>query len=596
MSITTKIWHPRLHFLFPNLPAFPIDPEGMLDTLVKLAIRAEQVTQAKQGLTETFTINGVTDVAYAFLFGTTTASPEADARDSLAQQLRTDQAGVLALVETALREATATTPAAATAGGVPLDDPKQFSMSWTIFPGVYQSGLRLLPSWASSLTDADAATEQFWPTIAQWGSAFNLLIAEKVTASKRDALRGNFQASWTSDLDRLSADGKLYVIDMSRFEALQPGATRFTPSTVTLLGQDSQTKALTPIAILVSGYRGKDRQDFRRATATDGAWLYALQAAKTSISVFGIWLGHVYHWHLVTAAMQMTMLNTLPSGHAIHQFLAPQSKYAIPFDDLLVLLWPHIAPPTSISNALEFLQLANDYSAGRSYFDDDPKTTLTNLGLVEADFTVHTPWDQYPVAQHLLAVWSLTETYVNSVVQATYTSDAAVAADHDLQAWITASSCPDGGNIRGLPEMNSRAALASVLTSLLYRVTVHGISRLNSTANPALTFVANLPHCLQRCDIPAPNAKLLTKELLSYLPYTKTIGEAVNFYFTFVFSPPYEPFIPLTGVDTDLFFPGDERDSRDIALIQFRIGLAEFIDRYQPDTPQRFQWPLNIET
>jgi len=42
-------------------------------------------------------------------------------------------------------------------------------------------------------------------------------------------------------------------------------------------------------------------------SASPGAWLYALQAAKTSVTVYGIWLGHVYHWHLVTAAMQMTM-------------------------------------------------------------------------------------------------------------------------------------------------------------------------------------------------------------------------------------------------------------------------------------------------
>jgi hypothetical protein len=341
---------------------------------------------------------------------------------------------------------------------------------------------------------------------------------------------------------------------------------------------------------------GQGLQIFTRATATDGAWLYALQAAKASITVFGIWLGHVYHWHLVTAAMQMTMFNTLPTDHPIYQLLAPQSKYAIPFADVLLLLWSEIAPPTSISTPFQFLELANDYGAGRSYFDDDPKTTLASLGLVEADFTLKAPWDQYPVVQRLLAVWGLTETYVNSYVQATYPTDALVAGDRFLQAWIAASSAPDEGNIRGLPEMNGRTALARVLASLIYRVTVHGISRLNSTANPALTFIANFPHCLQLPDIPAPSLPLDTKALLAYLPNTETISEAVNFYFTFVFSPPYEPFIPLSGVDTALFFPGGAPDPRNLALIQFRNGLAGFINDYEPESPQRFQWPLNIET
>jgi hypothetical protein len=91
---------------------------------------------------------------------------------------------------------------------------------------------------------------------------------------------------------------------MSRFEALRAqqarGACRFTPSTVTLLTQDPGTKALTPTAVLVSGYQGQGGQRFTRGNATDGAWLYALQAAKASIAVFGVWLGHVCHCDLVT--------------------------------------------------------------------------------------------------------------------------------------------------------------------------------------------------------------------------------------------------------------------------------------------------------
>lgn len=117
-----------------------------------------------------------------------------------------------------------------------------------------------------------------------------------------------------------------------------------------------------------------------------------------------------------------------------------------------------------------------------------------------------------------------------------------------------------------------------------------------STANPALTFVANFPHCLQRSDIPGPRTRLGPQTLLTYLPNTETIGEAVNFYFTFAFSTPYEPFIPLGGANTELFFPGGAGDVRNRALIKLRNRLAAFMDDYQPDPVQRFQWPRNIET
>jgi hypothetical protein len=144
--------------------------------------------------------------------------------------------------------------------------------------------------------------------------------------------------------------------------------------------------------------------------------------------------------------------------------------------------------------------------------------------------------------------------------------------------------------------MDSRDALRRTLTSHVYRITAHGISRLNSTSNPALTFVANYPHCLQRTDMPSPRAAISTKTLLSYLPKTDTIGQSLNFYFIFAFSPPYESFIPLGGVDSELFFPGGSADPRNQALIRLRNGLAAFIKDYQPGMPQRFQWPRNIET
>src|SRR5262249_12534035 len=209
-----------------------------------------------------------------------------------------------------------------------------------------------------------------------------------------------------------------------------------------------------------------------------------------------------------------------------------------------------------------------------------------------------TAWDQYPVVQRLLAVWDLVESYVAAFVDATYRSDGAVAADGSLRAWIATASSSDpsaGGNIRGLPQMESRAALARVLTSLIYRITIHGISNLNSTVNPAATFVANFPHCLQRTDIPNPRARIDPKTLLGYLPTTDTISNAVNFFFTFPFSTPIEPFIPLGGVASDLFFRGGPGEKRNRALIDLRRGLAAFIDDYQPRMPQRFQWPLNVE-
>jgi hypothetical protein len=421
-----------------------------------------------------------------------------------------------------------------------------------------------------------------------------------VTPARARALRKTFGSVWQRELQAPYAQGELYVIDMSLFESLAPqavnGADRFTPATVTALVRDPQTRTLTPVAVSVAGQNGAGRTAFTGASSSDGAWLYALQAAKVSITVYGIWLGHVYQWHLVTAAMLMTMINALPPTHPISLMMTPHSGSLIGFDDVLLQGWSEIAPPTSLSTATQFLALANDFAAGRSYFDDDPPTALRALGLRRRDFTRTTAWDRYPVAAQTLEIWGLVSDYVTSCVQAAYPSDASVAADTALQTWIQAASAPTVGNISGLPAPQSRATLERILTSLLYRITVHGSSRMFSASNPSHTFVANFPHTLQRTDIPRPRRPLSTTQLLTYLPNVESIGEAVGFYFTFAFSPPYESFIPLGGVNSELFFPGGPRGARNRALIRFRNGLLGFISRYQPDARQTFQWPRDIET
>jgi Lipoxygenase len=586
---------------YPHLPAVPLDKKGVPDTLARLQLRAKQTTQAKQGLTRVFEINGVRRPAYTFLYGSATGQAQSDAMRSMEESLAANPDQLPGLINQRLGQRD---DAAAPTRPLSLESPRQFSLSWTQFPDVLGPGRRHLSDWASSLTDADSATRQFWPMIAKHGFGYNLIIPERVRGDRADELRHEFGDAWTRKVRAALEAGNLYVIDMSRFERLQPpqsvnGAPRFTPGTVTLLIRDPQKKSLEPVAIIVAGHKGSGRQVYPRDTATNGAWLYALQAAKASVTLFGVWLGHVYQWHIVTCAMQMTMFNTLPTSHPIYQLLAPQSKFAIEFDDALLLLWSHIAPPTPLTTANDFLALANDFADGRAYFDDDPTTTLSRLGLRERDFTVKTAWDKYPVVQRLLQIWDLVGTYVQQFVSTTYASDVAVAGDRNLQRWMataSSSNASTGGNIRGLPRVNSRAALENILRSLLYRITIHGISRLNSTSNPALTFVANFPHCLQRTDIPSPTAQIGTKELIGYLPNTNTIAGSIDFYYVFTYSTPYESFVPLGGAPTELFFSGGRDEPRNRALIDLRSGLASFIREYQPDMNERFQWPRNIET
>jgi hypothetical protein len=47
------------------------------------------------------------------------------------------------------------------------------------------------------------------------------------------------------------------------------------------------------------------------------------------------------------------------------------------------------------------------------------------------------------------------------------------------------------------------------------------------------------------------------------------------------------------GTEIDLFF---EDAVSNQALTEFRRFIAGFIERFQPETPQVWQWPRNVET
>ena len=364
-----------------NVPAIPLDFVGMLDTLIKLGGKVKQREQALQGLSKTITIGGSTAPAYAFLFGREAADTKAAVSTRAPPRLPESEP-----FGTALQPGRQTQSPGGGAGPErqptsgddlttrSLDDPKQWSMGWTTFPDVYTLGLPHLDEWAATVdvTQPDKATEAFFPTIARYGRSYNLILTKKVKSRDVAQWRDLFGSAWTPALDAAAEAGLLYVIDLRIYETLKPqqvaGFPRFTPSTVTVLVQDAATKALTPELIRVAGGDNQPKIFSRRGSTTPSAWVYALQAAKVSVTVYGIWLGHVYHWHLVTAAMLMTMFENLSAKNPARKLLEPQSSYLIPFDDVLLLGWGSLAevPPTSIATGWQFLELIDLFAKDRA--------------------------------------------------------------------------------------------------------------------------------------------------------------------------------------------------------------------------------------
>ena len=185
---------------FPNLPAVPLDADGIKDTLEKLAVRSVQTTQSKQGLSRTYTIGGVTQTGYEFLFGTG-SSAETELRELAERWRRNPKRAAADLQRNIGRRSDA-----AAAQGLSLDRPSSSRSR-----GRTSRRLRVRAAqparWTSSLTDPDSASRQFWPMIAEHGFGYNLIVPERVTGARARELRHEFGAAWDRDVRRALAQG-----------------------------------------------------------------------------------------------------------------------------------------------------------------------------------------------------------------------------------------------------------------------------------------------------------------------------------------------------------------------------------------------------
>ncbi len=640
-----------------------------------------------------------------------------------------------------------------------LDSPAQFDMGWTTFGQVDVRAAALSATFAGALTTPAAGSALFWPNVSRYWGAFGILPIKVVTQADVPGFKSRVGPLWDDNvMGPLIQSMALFVIDMSVFASIDPptaSSPRFTPVTLAFLSLNAPTPltpTFTPFLIQVSD--GSNTQVYTTiptGLVAPSAWLYALQALKASTTVWGIWLGHVYRYHMVTAAMQMTMYQGLPRRHGVAQVLGLQSKYVIGFDAVLLLDWT-FPPPTSCATSIQFLQLTDAFAAGRAFFDDDPERTLAALGIPKTTFSsplfrfqdINLPdfagrlnaaranplstdsislallaalaptttalliaylggedallqtalatdlnaliagpslaplvtgtgivlspdtaaavaavtalapppppgspvltslnrmllqdaypielwimqFNLYPVAHYVVSIYRAAATYITAVVAALYPSNAAIIADARLQRWVLASATV--GNVQGLPvPVTTTAQLTAVLTSLIYRITAHGLARLAPVGNPGLSWIGNFPPCLEDSRIPDPivpsgnppglSPNLTPAQLLAFMPKAGTIGEMISFIFAFGYTPPFESLIPVTTANTS---GGSDQELHpfvglpaacDSALQTYRAAITGFIRFFLADqnalnapAVMNFsatqaaihQWEMNIE-
>ena len=99
-----KVQRLPVHHKYKYIPALPYQIKMMLKTAAGLATRSEQTEQSQQGLTNVYTLGGMTTTGYELLYGKVPSTARDDDRESLGEELELELESVFSKIEAGIEE------------------------------------------------------------------------------------------------------------------------------------------------------------------------------------------------------------------------------------------------------------------------------------------------------------------------------------------------------------------------------------------------------------------------------------------------------------------------------------------------------------
>lgn len=305
-------------------------------------------------------------------------------------------------------------------------------------------------------------------------------------------------------LDQAQFEGKLLLADYAMLDGLPAGGERerskfvYAPLALFCWVDDpdaardappAQRGRLVPVAIQLD----------QRPTSTnlytphDGLdWLLARTAVQSADNLLNMVAHHLARAHLGMQAFAMATARQLGAHHPVRRLLRPHLRRMIVHADVArrELLAPggpieRLYAPT-LPGALELA------ARSRRQWRVDAWSFPRDLELrgLDGDLLPHYPW-----RDDGLLVWNALAEFVEHYVHRVYTSEAELAADEEIHAWLGELADPSGGDLRGLPDALTRPALAALLTNVVFTVGPYH-SAMNYRQAEYATYVPNFPAAL----------------------------------------------------------------------------------------------------
>ncbi|KAK1889175.1 Hydroperoxide isomerase ALOXE3 [Dissostichus eleginoides] len=318
-----------------------------------------------------------------------------------------------------------------------------------------------------------------------------------------------------SSLNAEMKKGNIFLSDYKIMEGLATTVIDGKPTVVTpalcLLYLNPQKKLL-PIAIQLSQQPSEENPIFL-PTDSESDWMLAKMFVRSADALHHILVGHVLRTHLLPEVFTMATLRNLPKNHPLHKLLIPHHRFAIAIiiRGRRILLGPGgLFSKTSldIEGQLELMR------RGLS------RTTYSSLCLPEniaARGLESIP--NFHFRDDAMRLWSIINSFIQSMVAYYYPSDSEVSADSELQEWINEIFYYGflGNYDSGFPSsLQTVEELIQVVTTVVFTS-----SALHSAGNRGqfdhLGWIPNAPVILNKAP-PTTKEQSSMEDILAYLP------------------------------------------------------------------------------
>lgn len=287
------------------------------------------------------------------------------------------------------------------------------------------------------------------------------------------------------------SEGRLYLADYAALDGLAEGQIgelkKYNFAPIALYAWQPKLNALVAVAIQCGQTPGTANPIY---TPADGvSWRMARNCLNVADGNYQGVVSHFAVCHQVMESVILCAYRQLAANHPLLQLLKPH------FDNTLItnkIAMTNLIGPAGYMDRLQSptleasLALSTRSIAEFRLTESAPAKVFAARGVDDAD-TLR----DYPARDDSLLIWAANQPFIDDYVRLYYGTDADVAGDTELRAWVAEMGARDGGRLNGIACPQTVLAVVELIAQIVFRCTAYHAS-INYSSFELFSYPPNL--------------------------------------------------------------------------------------------------------